>query len=89
MLVLTRRPGESVTIDLMKHIDPRTPVAALFTGGPIKLVVIAVRGTQVRLGISADTGMRILREELLVEDLPGKSQAGLHSVTGVRSAQST
>lgn len=67
MLVLTRKPGESVMIDLMKDIDPRTPVRMLFARGAIEVTVIGVHGRQVKLGIDADMGFRILREELFID----------------------
>jgi len=64
MLFLTRTLGESVYIDLMEDIDPRTPVGDVFERGPIAVVVTSIRGGEVRLGISAGPALRILRAEL-------------------------
>jgi carbon storage regulator len=50
MLVLSRRPGETVVI-----------------GDHIRLTVLAVRGNQVRLGVTAPPEVSVLREELLQE----------------------
>lgn len=69
MLILTRTLGESVCIDLMEDIDPRTPVAEVFGRGPIEVVITSVRGSEVKLGISADPALRILRAELWVKRL--------------------
>lgn len=67
MLVLTRRPGEIVLIDLAEGLDPRTPLGKLFAQGPIGVVMIGCNGSQVRLGFSADSRFRILRSELCSE----------------------
>jgi carbon storage regulator len=47
MLVLSRRPGETIVI-----------------GDHIRLTVVAIRGNQVRLGITAPPDLSIQREEL-------------------------
>ena len=64
MLVLTRKPGESINGDLLEEIDPRTPVGELLAGGPIEVVVLGVKRGQVKLGLRADARFLILREEL-------------------------
>ncbi len=64
MLILTRKPGQAVQIDLMADLDPRTPIGELFAQGPIEIVVTGIRGEQVKLGLTADPCFRILREEL-------------------------
>ena len=69
MLFLTRTLGESVYIDLLEHIDPRTPVGDVFGRGPIAVVVTSIRGGEVRLGISAGPALRILRAELWAKRL--------------------
>ena len=55
MLVLSRKPGESIKI-----------------GQDVEIVVLAVQGNKVRLGISAPRGISIWREELILDraDLP-------------------
>ena len=55
MLILTRRPGESLVIELP-------------TGKHIKVTVLALKGNQVRIGTDAPPEVTILREELLESD---------------------
>ena len=69
MLFFTRTLGESVYIDLMEDIDPRTHVGDVFGRGPIELVITSIRGSEVKLGISADPALRILRAELWAKRL--------------------
>ena len=67
MLVLTRRIGEIIRIQLAENVDPDIPARQLFADGPIELVVTQIHGTQVKLGISADRRFLILRDELCRE----------------------
>ena len=53
MLVLSRRPGERIRI--------RTPA-----GEVVWITVSSWRGDAVRLGFTADAGVEIMREELLI-----------------------
>ena len=64
MLILTRYPGEVLSIRPVWQLDPSTPVEQLFTEGAIRIAITGVRGTQVRLGVSAHKSFHILREEL-------------------------
>ena len=59
MLILTRRPGESLIIELP-------------TGEQIQVKVLEVKGNQVRIGTDAPDDIAIVREELL-ERLPAES----------------
>ena len=68
MLILTRKPGQVVTIDLREDVDLKTPVGELFAQGSIEVMVTAVNGAQVKLGIRADPRFLILREELSVRE---------------------
>lgn len=52
MLILTRHPGETIIIELP-------------TGEHIQVVVLGVKGNQVRVGIEAPDDITILREELI------------------------
>ena len=52
MLVVTRRPGEAIVIELP-------------TGELIEVVVLSVDANQIKLGIDAPDEVLILREELL------------------------
>jgi len=65
MLILTRKPGQSLTIEPEPSIDPGTPVAQLFAGGSIRVQVFGGHGPSVRLGVEADPGFSILRDELV------------------------
>lgn len=82
MLILTRKPGES-----------------LFIGDDIKVVVVEIKGNQIRLGIEAPSNVRILREEIRkqIEDenrsaaapVPGDSLDGFSTVLGLNVTEST
>lgn len=65
MLILTRKPGQLLTIGPDPSLDPATPIHELFPDGPIVLLVAGVRGSVVKLGIRAHPRLTILREELL------------------------
>ena len=52
MLILTRRPGETIMIELP-------------SGEQIQIAVLGQKGNQVRVGIDAPADMVILREELV------------------------
>lgn len=58
MLILTRKPGES-----------------LYIGDGVKVVVVEVKGSQVRLGIEADKSVRIYREEIYLQILEENKKA--------------
>ena len=65
MLVLTRRPGESIVIDIPDDLDPNTPVSALFGEGPIEVRVLSHKASTIRIGIEAPNDLNILRSELV------------------------
>jgi carbon storage regulator len=52
MLVVTRRPGEAIVIELP-------------TGELIEVVILSVDGNQIKLGTDAPDDILVLREELL------------------------
>ena len=52
MLVITRRPGEAIVIELP-------------SGELIEVTVVRVKGNQVRLGTDAPKQLPVVREELL------------------------
>jgi sRNA-binding carbon storage regulator CsrA len=64
MLILTRQPGQSLSIHPRPTLDPGTQVEQVFADGPIRVQVLRVQGPQVRLGVAAPAGLCILREEL-------------------------
>ena len=51
MLILTRRPGETIIIELP-------------TGEKIQVTVLAIKGNQVSIGTNAPDDIAIVREEL-------------------------
>jgi len=55
MLILTRRVGETIIIEMP-------------TGEQIQVAVLGVKGNQVRLGTDAPDDIQIMREELLEPD---------------------
>ena len=65
MLILTRKPSQSLSIHPHPTLDLGTPVEQLFAGGPIRVQVLGVQGSQVRLGVAAPAGFCILRDEWL------------------------
>jgi len=67
MLVLKRKTGERIRIELDPTLDPATPVSELFSGSGIEIVVTHVSTLCVKLGIRADARLLILRDELLPE----------------------
>ena len=78
MLILTRQPGQSLSIHPHPTLDPGTPVEQVFADGPIQVQVLGVQGAQVHLGVAAPAGLCILREEL-------RPAAGIESLSeGVR-----
>lgn len=64
MLILTRKPGQSLSVHPHPTLNPGTPVEQLFARGPIHVQVVRVQGTQVSLGVAAHAGFCILRDEL-------------------------
>ncbi len=64
MLILTRQPGQSLSIHPHRTLDLGTPVEQLFAGGLIQMQVLGVQGSQVHLGVAAPCGLCIVREEL-------------------------
>ena len=65
MLVLTRRPGESILIDIPEDLDPNTPVSALFADGPLEVRILSHKASTGRIGIVAPRDLDILRSELV------------------------
>ena len=47
MLILTRKPCQSLSIQPHPILDPGTPVEQLFVGGPIQVQVLGVQGVKV------------------------------------------
>lgn len=70
MLILTRKPGESLYI------------------GDVKVVIVEVKGHQIRIGIEAPPEIRIYREEIylqILEENRKAAEASTVSSTGLDS----
>lgn len=65
MLLLTRKPGQAITIQPEQGLDFATPVGVLFSHGPIEIRVTQILSGGVRMGITADRQFHILRDELI------------------------
>ena len=63
MLILTRQPGQIITIQPREDMNPGTLVARLFVDGPIEILVTRVQGRQVCLGIQAHPDLLVNRGE--------------------------
>lgn len=63
MLILTRQPGQIITIQPREDLLSGTLVARLFADGPIEILVTRVRGNQVCLGIQAHPDLLVNRGE--------------------------
>ena len=64
MLILTRKPGQSITIQPKSGMDVTTPVEVLFTQGPIEFRVNRITRNGVNIGIAAHRQLHIRRDEL-------------------------
>lgn len=73
MLIISRKRGQIIRIEPAPGTDPATPIGDIFAQGPIEIIVAQVRGSQIRLGITAPLSFLILRSELLLTPAP---QAG-------------
>ena len=82
MLYLTRKPGQALTIRPERNLDLATPVGLLFENGPICIRVASVRGKLVQLGVTADTRLTILRDELVVHTGTGPLPADVRAMLG-------
>lgn len=64
MLILRRRKGEKIFVELEPGTDPATPVGQFFKDGPIKVLVSEISDKTVKLGIQGDVRFAIRREEV-------------------------
>ncbi len=70
MLILSRRIGEKIMIDLADDADPNLLARGLFTDGPLEIRITHVRGAQVKVGLVVDQRLKILRAELWRRKVP-------------------
>lgn len=75
MLILTRKPDQSIVIRPDARLDPRTTIGELFKGGPLVIHVVGIDGRQTKIGIEAPLTLDVARSELL--DRPMALEAAL------------
>jgi sRNA-binding carbon storage regulator CsrA len=63
MLVLSRRPDESILIQPADGTDTRMTLAELFADGPIQITLLGGTGRRVRMGIHAPVQLEIRRKD--------------------------
>ena len=68
MLILSRRPHESFTIELSSNVDPFTLVGEIFNK-PIKVRYVEGDGDQITLEIDGPNELSIVRGELLEKSI--------------------
>jgi sRNA-binding carbon storage regulator CsrA len=62
MLVLARRPAQSIFLDFSGMTDAE--LLSLRSSAPIKVTVVEARGDKIRLGFDAPDPVQIHREEI-------------------------
>lgn len=65
MLILSRKPGQFITIQPEAGVDVSQPVDKFFSNHPIEVYVTNIDRGEVKLGISAHRSLNIVRGELL------------------------
>lgn len=63
MLVVTRRPDESIVIAPADGIDGAMTLAELFANGPIEITLLGGSGRRVKMGIEAPAQLAIRRKD--------------------------
>jgi sRNA-binding carbon storage regulator CsrA len=74
MLVLTRKPGQILSISPEMDVPPELTVRELFGAGPILIAVKRIDRLQVRLGIEAPLCLRVERLERGDIDATGRGR---------------
>jgi len=68
MLLLTRKSGQSITIQPGSGMDDATPIGTIFSDGPIEIKINWVMRGSVGVGVIAHRQLTILRNEILLYD---------------------
>jgi len=63
MLVLSRRPHESILINLADDVETDLTLKDLFAHGPIEIMVLGTDGSRFKMGISAPKELSIWRKD--------------------------
>lgn len=75
MLILTRKPGQSLQI-LPRVECCQQDLNGLFQDGPIEISILKIRGNQVRIGINAHRSLLVLRDEIALRPDPSAMNSG-------------
>ena len=62
MLVITRRPAESILIRLAAGVDDALALKDLFAHGPIEIMFLGADGARFKMGITAPLELSIWRK---------------------------
>lgn len=63
MLVVSRRPDESILIKLADGIDGDLKVKDIFANGPIEITLLGGTGRRMKVGIAAPPQLSIRRKD--------------------------
>jgi len=63
MLVVSRRPDESILIKLADGVDGDLKVKDIFANGPIEIMLLGGNGRRVKVGIAAPPQLSIRRKD--------------------------
>jgi sRNA-binding carbon storage regulator CsrA len=63
MLVVSRRPDESILIKLAEGVDGDLRIKDLFANGPIEITLLGGNGRRVKVGIAAPPQLSIRRKD--------------------------
>ena len=63
MLIITRKPGQIIRVELAADTDPATPIGEVLAEGAIEIIVAQVHGAYVKLGVAAPLALAVRRTE--------------------------
>lgn len=63
MLVVSRRPDESILIKLAEGVDGDLKIKDLFANGPIEIMLLGGNGRRMKVGIAAPPELSIRRKD--------------------------
>jgi len=65
MLILTRRIGETIHLNLANFVDSDMTVGEFFSRGAIEIALLGIKGNQASIGVQASDNVNIVRTELI------------------------
>jgi sRNA-binding carbon storage regulator CsrA len=63
MLVVSRRPDESILIKLAEGVDGDLKIKDVFANGPIEITLLGGNGRRMKVGIAAPPELSIRRKD--------------------------